>query len=62
MSLQVCNIEPFTNAADKLKKHDVILEIDDISIGDDGTIKYGVVREFIVFILLPIKLKEIWLI
>lgn len=32
---------PFTDTADKLKKQDVILSIDDTKVGDDGTIKYG---------------------
>ena len=37
----VDKIYPFTDAANKLKKQDVILEIDGTEIGDDGTISYG---------------------
>eukprot|EP01084_Bolivina_argentea_P275276 469427_1 len=37
----VAKIYPFTDAANKLKKEDVILEIDGVQIGDDGTINYG---------------------
>ena len=36
----VDKIWPFTDTADKLRKQDVILEIDGTEIGDDGTIKY----------------------
>jgi len=38
--IMVDKIYPFTDTADKLKKQDVILEIDGIKIGDDGTISH----------------------
>ena len=38
------SIRPLTDCVGKLKQNDVLLEIDGIDIGDDGTIKYGVSR------------------